>query len=163
MKKWLFVGLAVLIVFVMSIFVYLIHDTVSASRTVHNEFIKAGLSKTPIVQITNAEHYYGTEPLIILFGLDERDEELVVWMKEDLSFIRHAWLKNGVSQDQIAATVVSNYDVRKEIHIVPGIENDIYIWEAIYLTTSGEYLYTYYDFFSGDLLRSIKLKRHLNN
>lgn len=160
MKKWLFIGLSVIVVYVTVIFVYFVHDTVTASRMVNDDYIKAGLSKTPLVQITSTEHYYGTEPLVILFGLDEHDEEMVVWMKENLSLIRHAWLKDGVRKEQIAATVTANYDVKKEIHIVPGIESNLFIWEAIYITTSGEYLYIYYDFFSGDLLRSIKLKNH---
>ncbi len=160
MKRWLIIGLTIFIILTISLSVYVVKDTVNANRTVNDIYVKTGLTKTPLVQISSIEHYFGTEHLIIFFGQDEYEDEVIVWMKEDLSWIRHARLKDGIVREQIASLVKSTFDVKKEIHILPGMENELFIWEAVYQTINDEYLYAYYDFFTGDLLRSIKLRNH---
>lgn len=160
MKKWVIIGLVTFLLFITGLFVYFINEAIQAGSNVDENYINVAIKQTPLVEINKAEHYYGTEHLIILFGKDEAEEEMVVWINEDLSMLRHAWLKESVGKEKIAQLVLANYDVEKEIHIIPGIENDFFVWEALYRTKQGEYLYTYFDFFTGELLRSIKLKSH---
>lgn len=160
MKKWIVYGITILVVFVIILSVYFINQASFAGEYIPERYLEIGRTKTPLVEITAASHYYGTDAYVILFGMDEHDEEMVIWMKDDLTFLRHAWLKEAIHKEAVDQKVRSEYNVKKKIKITPGVESDIFLWEAIYTTDDGEYLYAYYDFFSGDLLRSIKLRNH---
>lgn len=159
MNKWLWSGIAFIILSMVVVSVYVVNTAIDAGHDVAETYYEVGRTKTPLIEITDARHYFGTEHLIILFGKDEYEEEIVVWMSEDLSFLRHAWLKQGYNEKQIEEKVFATFGNLKKVHITPGVENDVFLWEAVYITESGEYLYVYFDFFSGDLLRSITLRK----
>lgn len=159
MKKWIFISIAVMILLFAGVSVYVISEAVGSGRMVDPALIQKGLDNTPLEKVTLAEQYYGTEPLIILFGKDEKDQDMVVWMKENGQIVFYAWQKYGVTREEIAEKVSKEYEMDHKIHITPGIENDFYLWEALYKTKDGEFQYFYFDFFTGELLRSIKLKK----
>ncbi len=160
MNKWLLIGIVIFIVCLISISVYVINASVDYGNIVNDRYYEVGRTKTPLIEITDAKHYYGTEHLIILYGKDEYEEDMVVWMSEDLSFLRHAWLNQGFREELIEEKVKERYGSLKKVHVTPGVENDLFLWEAVYRTETGEFLYAYYDFFTGELLRSIKMRNH---
>lgn len=158
MNKWIIVGVLVILLVMTSISVFVIHSAVVKGEDVPHDYIEAGLHYSPLTEITEAKHYFGTEHYVVLFGKDVEGEDIVVWISEDLSILRHAWMNQAYNQEQLYQQIDRMYNPQSEIRITPGIENDLFLWEVIFQNSRGEFTYLYFDFFSGDLLRSITLK-----
>jgi uncharacterized protein YpmB len=158
MKKWILIGSSLVLLIMIVLGVNLITGAVRAGESVDQNIILKGIKGTPLTMVTKAEHYFGTEPLIILFGKDRKGQEMVVWMREDGKILHYDWQKNGITDKEVLQLIKENDSVGRLIHIVPGIENGIYLWEALFRTEEGHYQYVYYDFKTGTFLRSIKLK-----
>lgn len=159
MNKWIITGVLLSLITLVTVFVIVIHSAVDQGEEVSSLYIETGLNYSPLTVVTDAKHYFGTEHYVILFGKDEHGEDLVLWMSEDLSFLRHTWLSQAYNPEQLLQQVKSVYKPITEIDLTPGIENNLFLWEAKFQNANGEFTYLYYDFFNGDLLRSITLKK----
>lgn len=162
MKKWIIIGSSLFLFIMIILGVNLITSAVRAGESVDQNLILKGIKGTPLTTVTKAQYYFGTEPLIILFGKDRIGQEMVVWMREDGTILHYDWQKNGITESVVLQLIKENHSVGRLIHIVPGIENGIYLWEALFRTKEGHYQYLYYDFNTGTFLRSIKLKNPNN-
>lgn len=158
MNKWIIFGVLFVLLTLGAAIIFVIHTAVDQGEEIPSLYIETGLNYSPLREVTDAKHYFGTGHYIILFGKDEQGEDLVVWMSEDLSFLRHAWLNQAISKEELLKHIKSVYNPQTEVNFTPGIENDLFLWEATFQNDRGEFTYLYYDFFNGKLLRSITLK-----
>ncbi|WP_028986729.1 hypothetical protein [Thermicanus aegyptius] len=157
MRIWIgMVGFLLLLLLLFTVTQW-IQSVVYTGETVPESLLQAGLAASPLVKITGTDHYYGTEPLVLLYGIDRGGKEMVVFMDEKGKMLHYDWLEKSFSRDKIDQWIKERYPESRKIHIVPGLENGIYLWEALYQTKEGKYLYVYFRFREGTFLRSIAL------
>lgn len=143
--------------FAVLVMVQITHSVISQAEAVPAWLMQKAIDATPLVKVTRTEHYYGTDPLVLLYGPDRGGEEMVVFMTEEGKVLHYDWPKKAYPPVKIDQWVRERYPGSMRLHLVPGIEHGIPLWEGLYKTKEGKYLYVYFRLHDGTFLRSIAL------
>lgn len=146
-----------ILIFGMAIYVQVIETAVTQGESLSPSFIHTAIQTTPLEKVTKTESYHGSQSLILLYGIGRGGEEMVVFMDEAGKVLHYDWPKKAFPPEKIDQWVEARYPGSAKIHLVPGMERGIYLWEGLYKTKEGHFLYVYFRFNDGAFLRSIAL------
>ncbi|WP_077618567.1 DUF5590 domain-containing protein [Bacillus sinesaloumensis] len=114
------------------------------------------LEKTPIETIEESYTYFGTTAYQVVIGKNDKDQRLIAWIPEKKGEIITRFEKDGISEKE-ALAIVNNERNPEEIRSVKlGIEDNIPIWEIIYMGSDQRLTYHKLYFENGKYRNSIK-------
>jgi uncharacterized protein YpmB len=121
------------------------------------------LNKTVMVRINEVHSFAGEKYFHVFKGIDNLDQEVWVWVASD-GETHTVFAKDSTSRDDIKQAALIHDPEAQIMRIVPGKLGNTWAWEVFYKKPSEErYYYLYYDFETGDLLRSYRLSKSIGS
>lgn len=152
---WVSLGLALTIWAGYQYFQYIDADYSAAQNQAKQMVLEQGL----LAVINETSYFAGEENYFVFQGKDKDDEQRWVWVSEqgETNVIND---KDAVSRDEIKNKALQRDGNAQIKRIVPGKLGERWVWEVFYYNEEEKrYYYLYYDFTSGDFLRSYRLNK----
>lgn len=155
MKKWIILILIILIVIGWRGFsVY--KSALEPVETAQKKANAIALEKTELETVKESYTYYGTSAYQVVIGSNKDDQEMIVWIPEKDGEIITRLFNEGISEKE-AVKIVNSERNPKEIRSVKlGIEDNIPIWEIVYIASDNRLTYHKLYFETGKYRNSIK-------
>jgi uncharacterized protein YpmB len=158
MKKWLVLGFVLVI-----LIIWLGIDTYQHAfeyRAVQAEkAIQVAQKEEPDLEVLNASYYNGNDSYTILYGVvgNQKEEQIICIPDNSKKDIIKVNPSNGITADEAVNIVKQerNPAVIKSVNF--GIEQDVPIWEVVYLDEKGRYSYYYLTFKDGQFIKRYTL------
>jgi len=121
--------------------------------------------------INDVDYYHGTIAYNIVYGTNEKNEEIIVWVPYDTSNSKFIVKKSneGWSKEKVKKYVIANENPLKLINIRLGAEvikdhrtNKIEttpLWEVTYIDQENRYTYYFLKFVDGSFVKKYSLKK----
>ncbi|HET7615475.1 MAG TPA: DUF5590 domain-containing protein [Bacillales bacterium] len=157
MKKWgIAIGAVVLIALVIK-GVVLYHGVESRQQQIKKHAITEAKRKYDVKQVIKATTYRGTHAYVVVLGIDKNGKKTYVWLPRDKgkAYVKPA--SEGWSRQKVVNYVASKLDPKKIIDIRPGIEENIPVWEIVFIDHNGRYTFYYLRFDGQDWVKNIHL------
>jgi uncharacterized protein YpmB len=121
------------------------------------------LSKTVLTSIMDADHFSGEEQYFIFKGKDVLDQEAWVWISEN-GETHTEYVHNNATREKIKKAALKEDPNADILRIVPGKIGQTWAWEVFYKNPEEQrYIYLYFDFKTGELLRSYRLNKSIGS
>jgi uncharacterized protein YpmB len=120
------------------------------------------LSQSVLTRVDEANHFAGEESFFVFQGPDALNQLALVWVSLHTNEIHTEYAADGVTKEEVLKKVYSEHPQSKLQRIVPGKLGSDWVWEVFFLSLEEDrYVYQYYDFYSGKLLRTYKLNKSI--
>jgi uncharacterized protein YpmB len=121
------------------------------------------LSKTILTRISESNHFSGEHHYFVFKGKDVLDQEAWVWISED-DEAHTEYAENGITREKAVEASLredANADI---LRVVPGKLGNNWVWEVFYKHSEEDrFIYMYFDFKTGELLRTYKLNKSISS
>ncbi len=158
MKKWTFVIILFLfIVFFQSLYIY--HKASEPIKDAQALAIEDTMKSLKLHEIIDVSFFNGDEAFQVVHALDEKDEEIFVWIPEkkpEEVVIEKA--ENGISKEQVKQYALAELDIKKIQNIRLGMKHNIPVWEITFIDSSNRYSFYYLHFNGKTWLENYRLK-----
>lgn len=134
---------------------HLAYSVVAEKRDFARQAEEWALSRTAISDVEEVFEYRGTTHCAVVIGKNRQGSKAIAWLTKD--WVYYDTLDGKVTQESVAKAVAQGFSGYQVIHIVPGIENRKPLWEALLKNQEGSYLYVYYDFYNGQIIKSFTI------
>jgi uncharacterized protein YpmB len=108
--------------------------------------------------INDLDYYHGKESYYVMIATDQSGKKRIIWLNQKTKDFRSEWLEQGFLPRNLEAKLTLQSPDERIMRIVPGIEENRLIWEATTRNKSGSYSYYLFDFYTGELWRSYKMR-----
>lgn len=121
--------------------------------------IRDSIEQTPLVHAESAELSHSELGHMIVYGVDENDEKLIVWTLADMTEsddiehveqISYRYISEGVTEEQIESIWTHEHPEARLIRITPSWYDDMHAWEVFYEQTVQDGTRAYYDYYRFD-------------
>lgn len=157
MKKWLLIT-AALAVLIAAAAVWFYQSARSGFETAEQQAVEIALAHSSLAIVDQVAHYAGDAPYVIVFGRDEAEEPLIVWVGGGEVHERKA--ADGIAESRLRELLEEQSGPVEPIRLTPGVWNGQLVWEAFYKkeeTDGFHYYYDYYRFSDGTWLDTYRL------
>jgi len=146
-KRWIVIIISVIILIMLGLHLYY-RNVQSGEWLAEDRASKVALEQSALKKITGVQKSVWQDVYYIVNGLDEQDQNLVVWVNQEGTSVHAEQLKQGSTKEAIQAKVLSRTPGADIITIVPGIWEQQYVWQVFYKASkSDENVHYYYDFY----------------
>ena len=124
----------------------------------HHAAVERAMSETELAAVSKIETFRLAEEYTVIFGQDEDQRELIVWVGENEIHAEYA--SAGVSAQEVAEAVKRKDSGAEILRIVPGKLGGDWVWEVFYKKKQEKgtrHYYDYYRFSDGQLLETYTL------
>ncbi|MEH7224316.1 DUF5590 domain-containing protein [Bacillus sp. JJ1566] len=156
MKKWI-IGILILLLIIT------IWRGVNIYQTALDPLIKyeakgneIALDKTPIETIEDSYTYFGTKAYQVVIGKNDKDEKLIAWIPEKKGEIVTRFESDGITENEAVAILKKERNPQEIRSVKLGLEDNIPIWEIIYIGSDNRLTYHKLYFETGKYRNSIK-------
>lgn len=120
-------------------------------------------SKTNLVQIEGSYSFSGEEHYFVFKGIDQQNQGIWVWVTTE-GETHTEYAKDNADQNEIKQAALEHDPEAEIMRIIPGKLGNTWAWEVFYKKPNDDrYYYLYFDFKTGDLLRSYRLNRSIGS
>ena len=117
---------------------------------------KAAIESGQVVSVNSVQPYNGTESFMTVFGVDENDEEIVVFVDNSIEDgFKSLKVADGITAKEAIQTVGEELTIGKILHVSLGIEENEPVWEVAFTGENGKLNYVYVFFESGQWWKRI--------
>lgn len=155
MKKWfIIIGIVCLILIWQLLLLY--RGFKSAEVEAAEQALAVAETESHLASVRSVDYYPGDEGYHVIIGEDSGGEAIIVWVQGD--DVWEEQLSDGVTRKHILAKL-PEAEIRR---IMPGMittsEGEKQpIWDVYYVTDEGKVRYAYFDFFTGETIKTIPL------
>ncbi|MCT8138930.1 DUF5590 domain-containing protein [Anaerobacillus sp. CMMVII] len=110
-----------------------------------------------ISEIVSADFYHGTLSYQVFRGLTENEEEIIVWVPDTLDSLVVKKSNEGINFNEAFQFTQEELQPKEVISIKLGMENNIPLYEIIYIDQQNRYSYYYITFKDGSYLKHFHL------
>lgn len=160
MKKILIV-IGLLLIFVpSSLFIYMYKATMNSKNDGMQEAKSRIGEYLEGFELQNSEVYFGDKKYFIFEGLNVNKEGTIIFVPEskDDEIITEK-VTNALTKQDVQKYLEEKYNPSEIISIKLGMRDKVPLWEATYVVETGNYVYEFLDFHTGDLLKKYTLKK----
>ena len=155
-KKWILVIVG--LVFLAGWQAYYLYNEVNAKpEKKEAEAVEVAKKEENLASIKNVDHFFKNETYYVVEGENEDGRDMIVWVGEDKKVYSES-AKKGLSEGQMIDYVKANHDAKEIIDIRLGMEDEIPLWEVVYLDDQDRYTYYYGYFETGKRYEIYRLK-----
>lgn len=149
MKKWLLAFAAALIALIF--FVFRWYQSIHAAEwQEEQEAVRTAKERFGLGKIERIATFNEDQPYTVVFGVYGEDRPMVVWVGPNDVHAEDA--VSAATENQIRSKVLERMPGCEILRIVPGKQENAYVWEAFYkIMENGKerYYYDYYQFKDG--------------
>lgn len=159
MKRW-FMLTVVLAAGVAAAAVWFYQSARDGFESAERRAIAAALEQTSLVRVERVAHFAGEKPYGIVFGWNEAEEPVIVWVGEES--VHEVKASEGLAENDVLALLEARRGPLELIRLTPGVWQDVYVWEAFYKKEEEDgfrYFYDYFRFSDGALLDTYRLSK----
>jgi uncharacterized protein YpmB len=113
--------------------------------------------KTAMTEVDKVLLYNGEDSYLAVEGKINANVPVIAWYKDGKTQGLE-YRKDILSEEIISKKVLQMSPGANIIRIVPGLEKQKTLWEAVFLDTAGKYNYYYFGMRSGNFIRSYQLQ-----
>lgn len=157
MKKWVIFGVTFIASIVVVITVSILWNAASPFLDVQKKAEQLLLNTDRLTEVTDSYVYNGKSPYITVLGSDENGKELALFVPVNLDekFIQTVNLEDGVTEEQVLATLNDDTEVKEVLHTKLGFESVGAVWEITYRDEQDTLNYEYIMFENGQWWKRI--------
>lgn len=158
--RLVFMALTALLVIVAAL---VLLDYFNIQRPIWNELARderRALQETPMQEVTGSERYHGESAYTVVYGIDAEGSSLIAFVSDDS--IQSLLADSGISREEASAKSAARRPGTKVLRAVPGILDDVIVWEVYArIPTDNEVVhqYDYFRFEDGTWVTSYTLGR----
>ncbi|EMA6341936.1 DUF5590 domain-containing protein [Bacillus cytotoxicus] len=159
MKKWIF-AIIIVIVAIGLYGVHVYHATLEKKIPKESKVAAIAKEKAKLTKVKSVDYYNGKSAYAVVQGVDEKGEQLIVWVPEKKGKVLVRKKSEGISEKQAIQKMMEYLEaVNKEskpqlpkeiVKVKLGIEKDVPLWEITYIDQEGRYKYYYLRFQDGE-------------
>jgi uncharacterized protein YpmB len=156
MKKWIIGIVIIVLVCVIWIGNSIYQAALEPLQKAEEKANETALEETAIKTIDESYTYFGTNTYQVVLGKTDKDKKMIAWVPEDEGEIITRFQSDGITEKE-AVSIVKEERSPKEIRSIKlGIEDNIPIWEIIYIGSDDRLTYHKLYFETGKYRNSIK-------
>ena len=159
LKKWFLLGLIVILFIVwQSILIY--QTAGDGKKSANNTARNIAMERYPIAHINKVMFYHGSEGYHVIDAKLMDKRHVYIWIPDE-KYGRYVMLpvSYGYSKSEILKAFKSHVPYKKIISTRLGMEDGTPVWEMTYIDTDGGYVFSYYDFDTGNsIIEPISIK-----
>lgn len=153
---WISILIFVILIIGLSFFYASVQKDYFAARDKAAQMAKDELK---LKTVTRVEPSYGDEAYQIVFGTNESDQPVVVWVSETNMQVEQA--EGAFTQEKVRSKVLEQEPTAKFLRILPNRIQGVNVLEAFYKKKGDNgdpvYFYTYFRFSDGEYIDTYKL------
>ena len=117
---------------------------------------KAAIESGQVVSVNSVQPYNGTQSFMTVFGVDEKGEEIVVFVDDSIEDgFESLKVNDGITAQEAIQNVGEELAIGKVLHVSLGIEEDEPVWEVAFTGENGKLNYVYVFFENGQWWKRI--------
>lgn len=156
MKKWIIGILVFFLIFVIWRGISIYQSALEPLNIAEAKGNERALEKTPIVTIEESYTYFGTKAYQVVIGKNDDGKKMIAWIPEKDGEIITRFERDGITENE-ALSIFKRERNPQEIRSVKlGVEDNIPIWEIIYIGSDNRLTYHKMYFETGKYRNSIK-------
>ncbi|GIP32433.1 DUF5590 domain-containing protein [Paenibacillus sp. J2TS4] len=120
--------------------------------------VAVALQETRMEQVNRVEPFIGDKPYMVVYGLSDREEEMIVWVNEDEVLTKFG--REGVDLETVRDKTAAKNPQLQILRVSAGKLQDVLVWEVFYKQKEEEgerHYYDYYRFTDGELLDTYRM------
>ncbi|MFS0822986.1 DUF5590 domain-containing protein [Bacillus sp. 1P02SD] len=156
MKKWIIGILVVLLVFIIWKGVNIYQSALEPLNEAETKGNKIALEKTQIETIDDSYTYLGTKAYQVVIGKNDEGEAMIAWIPLKKGEIVTRFKREGITEKEALAILKSDRNPQEIRSVKLGLEDNIPIWEIIYIGSDDRLTYHKLYFENGKYRNSIK-------
>ncbi|AIK36068.1 peptidase M4 [Bacillus pseudomycoides] len=148
MKKWIFA----IIIVIVAIGLYGVHvynATMEKKIPKESKVIEIAKEKAKLTKVKTVDYYNGKSSYAVVQGVDEKGEQIIVWVPEKKGNVLVRKKNEGISEKKALQIVAGERKPKELVKAKLGAENDVPLWEITYIDQEGRYTYYYLEFQDG--------------
>ncbi|WP_200411216.1 cell wall elongation regulator TseB-like domain-containing protein [Virgibacillus salexigens] len=164
--KWLTWSLLIIIIFLISCFIYMIYLYIDLkdSKTAGYEETKQQLLKANTLNdISKVETFHGDEAYHVVFGTDDQQDKIIFYPLEgkekNLTTVNQSEI---ISKDAIINEWEQQCSDCELVKVTPALVEDNKLWELTYIDASNRYVLDYVSIYDGSRYEQYRLKSMFN-
>jgi uncharacterized protein YpmB len=150
MKKFI-IGLILVLVVVIWQLTAIYKDVNQRNASIAQKAITEAKKQFNIRHVLSAEEYRGEKSFEVIEAELDNGTKLWIWMPEKgkMAIPVTARVSDGYTKQEIEQAFQKNVSYRRLVSVKLGMENTMPVWEITYIDPNGDYVFSYYDFYSG--------------
>ena len=148
MKKWIF-AITIVIVAIGLYGVQIYSATMDKKIPKESKAVEIAKEEGKLTEVTDVDYYNGKSAYAVVQGLNEKEEEIIVWVPEKKGNVLVRKKDEGISEKKALQIVESERHPKEFVKVKLGAENDVPLWEVTYIDQEGRYTYYYLEFQDG--------------
>jgi uncharacterized protein YpmB len=120
--------------------------------------IETVTSSTYMNQVRHAAAFHGDNPYTIVYGEDPDGLSMIAWVSEEGIHTKYA--KDGMTEQEARDQVLAQHPDADILRVIPGVHNQVYVWEVFYrkkIAQGMQHYYDYYRFEDGHYIETYKM------
>jgi len=152
MKKWVFIFVIVIIVIAwQSVSVY--QAAIAQKYSAADVAMKAAEAAYPVKRVNDVTFYHGKDDYHIVDAVLKNGQHVYIWVFDPgHKVVQMLPVSAGYSKAEILNAFREHVAFRKIISARLGMEDGRPVWEITYIDKNGAYVFSYYDFSTGQSL-----------
>ncbi|MEW9049857.1 MAG: DUF5590 domain-containing protein [Neobacillus sp.] len=155
MKK-LIVFFIIFILVLIGLFTKVYLSAVEPVNQAEQRAIRLADKEVNLNEVQDFHIYNGLETVNIIEAIDDKGDEIIVWIPEKSKKVITEKAKNGLSESDAVQRLLEEKKPKKIVSVRLGMENDIPLWEIYYRSENNLINYYYVHFKTGEWLKKIE-------
>ncbi|MCM3718900.1 DUF5590 domain-containing protein [Fictibacillus phosphorivorans] len=155
-KKWILIIIGILILTSWQAY-YLYNGVFAEQQKKEAAAIELAKKELNLKTVTNIDHFFKNETYYVVEGKNDQGTDMIAWVGSDKEIYSEK-AKEGLSEKQMIDYVKKNQNAVKIIDSRLGMEDEIPLWEVVYIDDQDRYTYYYGYFETGKRYEIYRLK-----
>jgi uncharacterized protein YpmB len=156
-KKWILIIIGILLLASWQAY-YLYNQVQAKPASKEAAAVAAAKKEKNLVSIKHVDHFYKNETYYVVEGKNEHGTDMIVWVDKNKKVANSEIAKRGLSEGQMVDYVKKNYDAQTIVDSRLGMEDEIPLWEVIFIDSEDRYTYYYGYYETGKRYEIYRLK-----
>ncbi|WP_223702010.1 cell wall elongation regulator TseB-like domain-containing protein [Sutcliffiella deserti] len=149
MKKWMLIILTIVIIIIIWQLVAIYQTAMSPIRENEKEVSQIAQQQKGLHTITNFYNYNGTSSYTIIVGLNEDNEEHILWFNDKKEIVLSKPAKEGIAKEDVLNFLDTDRTPKKIISVSLAMEDEEPLWEIKFKDENDRYNLYYIEFENG--------------
>ncbi|MCL7745949.1 DUF5590 domain-containing protein [Halalkalibacter alkaliphilus] len=158
MKKWMILIVIIIVLSLTGLSVYAYQSIREPLRHNYAQAENYVVGQSLLKTVLTVTYYHGTDAFYVFTGLDEKDEETIVWVSAEYDFHHVEKASDGITREEAVAIVERNEEVSRIRTAKLGYERELPVYEITYINDENRKGYYYVTFEKGTFMKRYLLR-----
>ncbi|GAA0347881.1 DUF5590 domain-containing protein [Bacillus carboniphilus] len=159
MKKWIHIGIGLLVVVLILVSV-LVYFSIQPQQEKKNIAYQVALEKSNLETTEDFHWFRYDKDYYVVGGKDTDGEKSFVWIAADsLDIIAEHKASEGLSEKEVLETYKDEWNINELVDVKLGYANERPLWEITFIDDQNKYTFLQVSFLTGDWIRYYQYRR----